>query len=52
MAVRNGKEYQENELIIIYNNILALKMHICEVKNYGAVRQMASPLKLTIIYDN
>ena len=45
MAVRKGKEYQENELIIIYNNILALKMswkrmfsqamkmHICEVKN-------------------
>lgn len=52
MAVRNGKEYQENELIIIYNNILALKMHICEVKNYEALRQMVSPLKLTIIYDN
>ena len=52
MAVRKSKEYQENELIIIYNNILALEMHICEVKNYGAVRQMVIPLKLTIIYDN
>ena len=52
MAVRKCKEYQENELIIIYNNILALKIHICEVKNYGDVRQMVSPLKLTIIYDN
>lgn len=33
MTVRKGKEYQENELNITYNNILTLKMHICEVKN-------------------
>ena len=52
MTDRKGKEYQENELIITYNNILALKMHVCEVKRYWAVRQMVSPLKLTTIYDN